>query len=217
LASLDCQQSVWGYAMIGFTPTEPPAEFDDKCRKPGLEWLAKHPKPAVRMKGQRWRPRDFWSPFRPQLATAFRNLCSIAAMHEPQGTVDHFVSCDSDPAQAYEWSNYRFVSAWLNSSKSDIDGLLDPFHVGADWFEISLPDLQLSLTNQIPPEFVAIAQYTLDTLPIRDDERIIRQRRIWYQLYQSGALPLEGLRQLAPLIARAVEKQMQTTPQTGTP
>lgn len=198
--------------MIGFTPTDPPAEFEEKCRKPGLAWLEKHPKPMQKVKGKTWRPRDYWSQFRGDLATAFRNLCSIAAMHEPQGTVDHFVSCDSDPTRAYDWSNYRFVSAWLNSSKNDIDGLLDPFHVGADWFEISLPDLQLSLTSHVPAEYVAIAQYTLETLPIRDDERIIRQRRVWYQLYQSGALPLDGLRQLAPLIARAVEKQIQAAP-----
>lgn len=203
--------------MIGFTPTEPPAEFEEKCRTPGLAWLEQHPKPAVKVKGKTWRPRDFWSPFRGHLATAFCDLCSIAAMYEPAGTVDHFVSCDSDATKAYEWSNYRFVSQWLNSSKSAVDGLLDPFEAGNDWFEVSLPDLQLSLTSNVPARFLAAAQYTLDTLPIRDDERIIRQRRKWYELYQTGRLTLDGLRLMAPLIAQAVEKQIQAATPSALP
>jgi len=45
------------------------------------------------------------------------------------GTVDHFVSCNEDRQQAYEWSNYRYVEGWFNSSKSKrlSSQLLDPF------------------------------------------------------------------------------------------
>ena len=46
-----------------------PAEFDAKCRQAGLKWLLEHPK-ASRKPGQR--PRDYWSPFKLQLADAFR-------------------------------------------------------------------------------------------------------------------------------------------------
>lgn len=38
-------------------------------------------------------------------------------------------------------------------------------------------------------------------------ERVLRQRRGWYREYQEGKLTLDGLREVALLIARAVEKQ----------
>ena len=78
--------------------------------------------------------------------------------------------------------------------------------MGEGWFEIELPSLQLKLTDAVPPEYRRRADYTLRNLPIRDDERLIRQRRAWYELYEQGKLTLDGLREKAPLIAAAVEK-----------
>ncbi|RZB38314.1 MAG: hypothetical protein SRB2_00062 [Desulfobacteraceae bacterium Eth-SRB2] len=51
------------------------------------------------------------------------------------------------------------------------------------------------------------AEYTLHRLHLRDDERVIRQRREWYRMYQDGELNIEGLRKKAPLIARAIERE----------
>lgn len=110
--------------MIAFQPTEPPPTFDERCRQPGLRWLEQHPDAA--------RPRDFWSQFRSDLADAFRDLCAYCAIYTPSGTVDHFVSCNEDRRLAYEWSNMRFAQHWINSSKQDCDGLLDPFEVQDD-------------------------------------------------------------------------------------
>ena len=45
----------------------------------------------------------------------------------------------------------------------------------------------------------------LQRLRLGDDERVIRQRRAWYELYQAKELTLEGLRKMAPLIARAID------------
>ncbi|MDC0935228.1 hypothetical protein OAS39_03000 [Pirellulales bacterium] len=188
--------------MIKFTLAREPAKFDIKCRQRGLKWLRSHPKPTPK-KG--WRPKDYWSPFRGDLSVAFHATCSLGAMHEPAGTVDHFISCDTDETKAFEWDNYRFVSQWLNSSKNNRNGFLDPFDVEDDWFRVSLPDLQLHLTNAIPASHQAAAEFTISSLPIRDDERIIRQRRHWYEMYQTGELTINGLRRVAPLIAKAIE------------
>ena len=38
------------------------------------------------------------------------------------------------------------------------------------------------------------------------NERVMRQRREWYRMYQCGELTLGGLRKKAPLIAAAVER-----------
>ena len=188
--------------MIHFTTPPEPSRFDEEVRQPGTAFLAQYPA---------GRPKGFWKLCKGDLANGFRNLCAYSAMYEPVGTVDHYLSCDNYRDKAYEWSNYRFASGWINSSKQTADDrVLDPFNVRDGWFEIILPSLQLVLTDVIPAHEVARAEYTLSRLHLGDDERVIRQRREWYRMYQEGELSLEGLQKKAPLIARAVRKQLAT-------
>lgn len=195
--------------MIPFDRVAQPAGFRERAEIPGNRWLRRHPD-AVR-------PRDFWSPFRPELADGFRNLCAYSAIFEPHGTVDHFVSFSEDRLRAYDWDNYRYCSAWVNQSKSSAraSDLLDPFEVCAGWFEILLPSLQLRVSNRAPLEIRERAEYVIERLHLRDDERALRTRRSWLALYESGDLTLRGLRQRAPLIADAVERQCGLRPKDG--
>jgi hypothetical protein len=185
--------------MIHFNRVPEPPDFDQGARQKGKKWINDHPT---------GRPVDLWSPYKSALADGFRNLCAYSVMYEPVGTVDHYLSCD-DPATrdlAYEWSNYRFASGWMNSSKKTSGAnVIDPFEVGEDWFCILLPSLQLILNEaNIPLDQLERARFTLERLHLRDDERIIRQRREWFRMYQEGELTLEGLEKKAPLIAHAV-------------
>lgn len=185
--------------MIRFALAPKPEGFTERVEMRGAAWLQAN---------ATGRPSSYWNEFRSALADALHNLCGYSAMWEPVGTVDHFVSCDEDRSRAYDWSNYRFASAWVNSSKQALRSsqILDPFEVEDDWFEILLPSLQLGLTEQIPSAFRDRAEYVLTRLRLRDDERVIRQRRAWYRLYIEGKLTLEGLAQCAPMIAAAVRK-----------
>lgn len=129
------------------------------------------------------------------------------------GTVDHFLSFKHHRDLAYEWRNYRFASGPLNASKRDADdAVLDPFEVGAGWFEIILPSLQMRVTDVVPADYRAKAEFTLKRLKLRDGERVIRWRRSWYRMYTNGQLTLDGLRTVAPLLAAAVEAQAQAVP-----
>ncbi len=185
--------------MIPVHPVEEPDDFETRCGRPGREWLSKHPDAK--------RPRDFWSPFKHKLADGFENRCGYGAMWSPSGTVDHYLSWENHPDLAYAWENFRFVEGWLNQSKRSADDkVLDPYEVGEGWFEILLPSLQLVLTERVPAEHRTRAEYTLHRLHLRDDERIVRQRRAWMELYEKG-MPLELLAQVAPLIAAAVSKR----------
>lgn len=187
--------------MLKFNPPAEPQDFDAKARQLGNNWLVKNTDPKKR-------PRDYWSNFKIYLADGFGSLCGYSAMFEPVGTVDHYLCCQNHRHLAYEWSNYRFASAWINSSKGTVDEqVLDPFLVEDDWFEILLPSLQLVLTDAIPPQERLRAEFTLQRLHLRDDERVIRQRQQWYQLYLDGEITLTGLERYAPLIARAIRKQ----------
>ncbi|MFO0757500.1 MAG: hypothetical protein U0359_13470 [Byssovorax sp.] len=130
-------------------------------------------------------------------------------MYEPTGTVDHFVSIDEDRDRAYDWTNYRFSSGWINSSKKSLSStqIVDPFDVENGWFEVQLPSLQLVLTDRVPAAFRGRAALMLERLHLGQDERIVRQRREWYRMYQAGELTFEGLVKKAPLIATAIKKQ----------
>lgn len=183
--------------MIPVTnPIPEPVEFDAQCRQKGNDWLRKNPE---------GRPKDFWSPFRLQLADGFHGRCGYGGIWISSGTTDHFVSCSQNRALAYEWSNYRYLEGWMNSAKGKIDStkLLDPFEVTDGWFCLDLPSLQMSLTDKIPPEHRERAEYTLRRLPLRDDERVIRQRRAWLEMYEKGA-SLELIEEKAPLLACAI-------------
>lgn len=124
------------------------------------------------------------------------------------GTVDHYQSWSTHRHLAYEWSNYRFASHILNSMKRTAnDTVLDPYVVQPGWFEIILPSLQLRLTDRVPLAYRAKAAFTLKRLKLGDGEKIVRWRQLYYERYQAGQLTLEGLRELAPLIAEAVERE----------
>lgn len=190
--------------MIPVKPVSKPKSFDAKCKIVGKKWLAANP-------GAK-RPRDYWTQFKGELADGFSQRCGYTAMYCPVGTVDHYLSWQNHPSRAYDWENYRFADGWINSSKQAADdAVLDPFVIGEGWFEILLPSLQLVVTDRVPAEERKRAKYTLKRLHLRDDERVIRQRRTWLALYEQGDLTLAGLAKVAPLIAAAVAKRDRST------
>jgi hypothetical protein len=187
--------------MIPVTATEEPAHFDAQVRKPGVAWLAANP--------NKKETHPFWKECLSDLQDAFDMRCGYAAMCDPTGgTVDHYRSVRNHPELAYEWSNYRYASGIMNSSKQNADeAILDPFEVAAGWFEILLPSLQMCVTDAVPEAYRERAHYTLRRLKLRDGERVIRWREAWYEQYLEGELTIDGLRCYAPLIAEAVERE----------
>jgi hypothetical protein len=130
-----------------------------------------------------------------------------------KGEVDHFVPVSVLKAQgklhlAYEWSNFRYGEGTLNQRKA-VSRVLDPFVVEDDWFRILLPSLQLVLTDKVPDDIRALAEFTLEKLGLRDHEVVVRYRREWFRMYQEGRLNLDGLREVAPLVAQAVERDLE--------
>jgi hypothetical protein len=187
--------------MIPVLPKAPPENFDRDCRGPGNAWLAVNPD-----KDPHKNP--LWTAYLDQLRAAFENRCGFLAMYIHSGTVDHWISIKTDRTRAYEWSNFRFVDGVVNSAKKPSwDGkLLDPFEVQDGWFEILLPSLQLVIAD-IPDEAMrARAEFTLEKLHLQNGEDVVRQRQEWMKMYEEG-LPLDILRKVAPLLARAVEKR----------
>jgi predicted phage gp36 major capsid-like protein len=66
----------------------------------------------------------------------------------------------------------------------------------------------LVLTDAVPSDDRDRAEFTIKKLQIQNSEWVIEQRQEWYRMYLQKELNLEGLEKKAPLIARAVKKQL---------
>ena len=190
--------------MMRFTLQNEPNDWDERCRKRGRTWLKEHPGYD--------RPNDYWTEFEPDLCKAFNHMCAYCAMTVMKADMDHFIPVahlkkKGKDELAYEWSNFRYAEGVLNQRKHDCL-ILDPFEVKDDWFEIILPSLQLVQTDRVPKGKRKKAEFTLIRLGLRDDEVVIRYRLKWFELYCHRKLNLDGLRNVAPQIARAVERDL---------
>jgi len=189
--------------MIRVLRRQEPPNFDKDVRQPGKVWLKNNPNVRVGPK--------YWNKVLLELSGVFDGLCGYSAMYVPIGVVDHYLACNNSarPANrqlAYEWMNFRFAAEWVNSKKGTLDrAVLDPFEVRTGWFEVSLPDLQLRVTRRCPRRKRARAQQTIVKLGLRDDERIVRQRRKWLEEYEATG-DIGILERNAPLIAEAVRR-----------
>ena len=140
---------------------------------------------------------------------AFAHRCAYTALWDLNGTVDHFHAYAHAPDSAYDWPNYRYATGWVNSSKQDkLPGTcMDPFDVEEGWFEIILPSLELVVAkDRVPAHLLGLAQQTLTSLPIGRHSRVLKARRVWYEMYRAKELTLDQLRRFAPQIAASVFK-----------
>jgi hypothetical protein len=109
-------------------------------------------------------------------------------------------------------------NSWLNSAKKPRhDGLLlDPYEVGHQWYEVDLPSMQLGLNMaNVPLPLRAKAQFTLEALPIRDDERVVDYRQSCYAQFKASndqQTALQWLQREAPLIAEAIQRWQAAKP-----
>ena len=191
--------------MMRFQRRGEPKKFDERCRQRGQAWLASHPGYD--------RPHDYWSEFEPELRDVFGGYCAYCVMFVFKAQTDHFIPIavlkqKNKDELAYEWKNFRYGEGVLNGRKSK-HIVLDPFQVHDEWFEMKLPSLQLVLTDKVPKAKKKIADLTMEKLGLQDDEVVIRYRRKWFEQYQDRNLKLEGLKDFAPLIARAVEADLE--------
>lgn len=192
--------------MIPVNPVAEPADWPADGLTKGKDWLAQHP---VADRPKQFRPYNLWSGYLSDLGAGFRWRCGYTAMYEDNGTVDHFepwedLAGTANEWRAYDWTNFRYASGWLNSARKRTK-VPDPYLVGTDWFRILLPSLILEATPNIPLDQRGQATNVLRWL--KDDERVMRARRTWYRLYREKKLTLEGLDEVAPLIADALRRQ----------
>jgi hypothetical protein len=136
-------------------------------------------------------------------------------MVEAKGTVDHFQSWaatkEAHPELAYEWENYRFCSFAINCLKNKYDDdVVDPFEVQDDWFRVTLPDMQLQITDRVPADRQDLVERTVNRLQLSHGEDLVEFRRSWYDQYKQDPNDsvLNIIQTRAPLVARAIRDKL---------
>jgi len=179
-------------------PIRKPRNFTRDCETHGNTWEQANPT------SEKFPP--LWQRYQRQLAVGFQDRCGWWAMRIADGAVDHYLSKKHHRSRAYDWSNYRYISPSVNSSKrNQDDNVLDPFDIKPGWFEVQLPSMLLRRTSSVPPAFQAKADFTIKKLRLVSGHKVRRNRRGWYEDYKNG-LPMAFLQKYAPLVAEAVAK-----------
>jgi hypothetical protein len=76
-----------------------------------------------------------------------------------------------------------------------------------------LPSLELRVTERCPEDLRDRAEFMLDRLKLRNGLQVRRFRQAMLTLYErNGPKVLADLDELAPLLARAIRKQMAESP-----
>lgn len=192
-------------------PIPEPQTFNATCRQPGNDWLALNPNASTK------KFPNLWAQFEDDLARAFQFRCGWLAFEITEGDVDHYRSKKNHRNLTYEWTNYRYISGTVNSSKRNRDDqVLDPFEVQQGWFVVGLPDMQLRRTDAVPQPLRAKADFTITKLKL-NSRKHRRTRLRHYQRHKDGIMPIELLRVMNPLLGEAIQGFHANNPQTPLP
>ena len=205
--------TLWEIALIHVIPGNEPADFDEKVRQPGINFLNTTPHPTRRA----WRRHDYWRRAIGDLLDVYHNICSYSGSwtnahnrFEPtlrDHSLDHFIPKSSDPTLAYEWRNFRLSRVRLNNRKGNNEDVLDPFTLHSRWFTLNFysylifPEGALSVGNMMR------VQTTIDRLGLNTDNDYVQERANVVQEYCLGNYTLATLDRYWPFIASEMRAQ----------
>ena len=183
-----------------------PSSFNQKVQQPGKLFLQQVPRP----RSNEWIGHSYWQKILPEMRIAYRRTCAYCAQWIPHGTgrhsVDHFLPRYTHPELAYEWKNFRYVSARFNSRKSTRE-ILDPFQIEQDWFMIDFSSFFIRPNPDLPSHIQQRVKHTIQELKLNDDEDLVRERQDHVCCYCLGEISLSYLERRAPFIAYELKRQ----------
>lgn len=150
----------------------------------------------------------YWRKITDELHGAYSGICAYTCMHlAGTGSVDHFEPKKTDPMLAYEWSNYRLSSDRANSFKGENTGILDPFQIKSQWFELVFPACLVAPGKNLPQSCLRAAERTIELLKLNDDDQLVQERCDLIVCLRDGIVQLEFLERRYPFIAVELKRQ----------
>lgn len=195
---------------VALQPVPNAVEFDSKIASPGRSFLAKNSAP----KGKEWNNHDYWRRAIPWMQEAYGQVCQYSshwiASDTGANSIEHFDPKDTNPSRAYEWNNFRLVCGRLNGRRGT-KKIVDPFSIPAGLFEIVFPALLVKVASDHPADLTRLANATIKTLGLNDENTCVRNRKNWFDAYKSGDVTFAFLQRCAPFLAGEMQRQGQIT------
>jgi uncharacterized protein (TIGR02646 family) len=191
-----------------------PADFAKKVRNPGQKFLKQTPAPNT----EQWKRNDYWRKALFDMRNSYNKICAYCAFWIPHSTgaqsIDHFIPKSIDPDLAYEWSNFRYVSARFNSRKGTRK-IIDPFSLKPDSFILDFSSFFIKANPLLSVIIKEQIEETIKILKLNDDEDLITERQNWYFAYQKKEITYRHLEKKAPFIAYEIKRQSKNFPKSG--
>ena len=192
--------------MIPVKASPEPISFQEGVRLPGKRFLAEVPHPTP----SQWKSRAYWRKILPDMRKAYKGVCSYSSLWIPHSTgnhsVDHFIPKSQEPYLAYEWNNYRYVSARFNSRKG-VHPITDPFQLLPDSFFLDFKSFFIRPNPSFQGAQKQLLLNTIKQLKLNDDDDLVCERQEWYLSYKDGHISFEHLSKKAPFIAYELNRQ----------
>jgi hypothetical protein len=192
--------------MIPVRKKPEPENFDELVRTPGREFLEKVPAPTTKQ----WKRHEYWKEVLGKMGQSYRWVCAYSALWVPPvtgaRTIDHFVPKSTNPALAYEWDNFRYASATMNSRKGT-KTIIDPFTLKPGWFEMDFEQLEVKPNPTLSPENAEVVRSTIKILKLDKDEEYKNACQNWVMNYCRGDITFKFLKAAAPFIAYELERK----------
>lgn len=202
--------------MIPVAPQPEPVEFAGTVRAPGIKWIRKsglNPQEPV-PSGTNLPPH--WTKCLPALRSAYSGICAYAGVFVPPvvgaPSVEHFLAKSERLDQAYEWVNYRFVCAKMNSRKRNFDDVLDPFTLEPEMFVLNLVNGGIMANSSLNITKRQRVSKTIKRLNLDDAE--CREMRLFYidgwllnQRNRDDGVTLGQLKLHAPFVYLEMKRQ----------
>ena len=192
--------------MIPVTAQAEPINFTEQVRIPGQKFLSKVAKPRT----LQWRGKEYWQRILPDMRRAYKSICAYSGFWIPHSTgnhsIDHFIPKSKQANLAYEWHNYRYVSARFNSRKGT-NTITDPFKLLSGWFILDFKSFLIKANPELSSNQKDKLWKTIKHLKLNDDEDLVIERQTWYLNYLNQEISFKHLKKMAPFIALEAERQ----------
>lgn len=192
--------------MISVKIKPEPETFDDTVRQPGKGFLETVPAE----KKVDYTNREYWRRCIPDLMSAYSNICAYTSTYIEKvtgfGSVEHFLSKDDHREYAYEWSNFRLVCGRMNGRKGKEVGLVDPFSMPTELFELDIPGALIRVWKADSDEQRQSAEKTIRVLKL-NDEMCIEHRLTWLTEYANSHVDADYVARRAPFVHRELVRK----------
>lgn len=192
--------------MIPVEAQPEPINFAKRVMKPGKEFLSEIPRPT----SKQWIGKEYWRRALPDMRKAYKSVCAYSAFWIPHSTgnhsIDHFIPKSQNPSLAYEWVNFRYVSARFNSRKGTYT-IIDPFKLLSGYFILDFRSFFIKPNSELPTEQRQPLLETIKHLKLNEDDDLVTERQTWYSNYLNKEISFTHLKKKAPFIAFELERQ----------